>query len=248
MPRLIRVLLAEDDENSAKLVIHSLDRYNFAITHVPDGMAALSKVRTETFDLIISDIMMPYLDGLSFIEKAEDCIRNTPVILLTAVGDRRNVLRAAQRHVSHYLLKPVELNALVEKVIHSLRLDPSEIIEKKSHPLKCEFRKPKDEILALEIDGCPGKHSAEAIFLQLHTKIQEDPQILQLDLIVQPFFFLEAGCFRILDDLILKTIKNTNLRTANIRIFAREIQDAKLDPDKFPNLSQCRVESQSETV
>lgn len=59
MYRLIKVLLAEDDENSAMLVKHAMDRFNFEVTHVPDGMAALSKVRNSDYDLIISDIMMP---------------------------------------------------------------------------------------------------------------------------------------------------------------------------------------------
>ena len=117
MKRVYKVLLAEDDDNSAEVVIHTLDKYNFDVVHAVDGMAALSKVKTNSYDLIISDLMMPYLDGLAFLEKGAEHIKDTPTIMLTAAGERKNVLRAAQQHVNHYLLKPIDLEGLLEKVL-----------------------------------------------------------------------------------------------------------------------------------
>lgn len=243
MYRLIKVLLAEDDENSAMLVKHAMDRFNFEVTHVPDGMAALSKVRNSDYDLIISDIMMPYLDGLSFIEKAQDFIRDTPVIVLTAVGERKNVLRAAQRHVKEYILKPIEIDALLEKVLIALKLSADSLFLKKDHPLKINIAVSGGQHLSLKLDGCPKKSSGEEVYVRLSDSLSDNKSVSDLSVEIDPHFFLEAQSFRILDDLILKLIKNTHLRGSSITLHAPEIKEARLDPDKFPNLLSCKIES-----
>lgn len=242
MHKLYKVLLAEDDENSAKLVVHALERFNFVVTHVPDGMAALSKVRVQDFDLIISDIMMPYLDGLSFIDKAQEFIRGVPTIVLTAVGERKNVLRAAQKHVSFYILKPVEVDALLEKVLLAMKLEVADLFDKRSKPLQVTVGESGENILSLRLEGCPKKNSQEEIFKKVEDVLSKNSNLLLMDVVVDPIFFLEGNSFRVLDDFMLKVIKNTNLRGGNVRFFAHEIRESKLDPDKFPNLLSCKIE------
>ncbi|MCC5814967.1 MAG: response regulator [Leptospira sp.] len=245
MFKLIKVLLAEDDENSAMLVKHAMDRFNFDVTHVPDGMAALSKVRTNDYDLIISDIMMPYLDGLSFIEKAQDFIRDTPVIVLTAVGERKNVLRAAQRHVKEYILKPIEIDALLEKVLIAMKMETTDLFVKKDKPLKINVSETGENLISLKLEGCPKKNSADEIYNRVHNIIETSSHIKQLFIEVDTHFFLEALSYRILDDFMLKLIKNTDIRGSGTTIYAPEIREARLDPDKFPNLLSCKIETRS---
>lgn len=246
MQRMYRVLLAEDDENSAKVVIHLLEKYNFDVTHVPDGMAALTRVRVNKFDLIISDIMMPYLDGLGFVEKGQEFIRDTPVILLTAVGDRKNVLRAAQFQVNQYILKPIDVDSLMEKVIQAIQLQPGDLIEKKQFPFQIHtLENSDDNCLMVLMEGCPKKNSGEIHAKTIIEKLSAQKNLMSMDISIQEIFFLESSCFRILDEICLRVIKATPLRGANIRIFAPEIRDAKLDPDKFPNLLSCKIESRT---
>lgn len=245
MYKLFKILLAEDDDNSAKIVMHVLDRYNFSVTHVPDGMAALSKVRINEYDLIISDIMMPYLDGLSFVEKAKEFSRDTPVILLTAVGERKNVLRAAKHLVSFYILKPIELDTIMEKIMIAMNIDQSQLYEKKQFPFTVRVSEGVDNSLSVFLDGCPKKNSGEEIASITLDALKSNKEILELNIIIHETFFLEAMSFRVLDDFLLKILRNTKIRSGNIRVFAPEVRAAKLDPDRFPNLLSCKFESRT---
>jgi CheY-like chemotaxis protein len=242
MKKVFKVLLAEDDPSSAKLVMHALDRFNFDVTHVPDGMAALSKVRTHRFDLIISDIMMPYLDGLSFIEKASEYIRETPTIMLTAVGERKNVLRAAQRQVSFYILKPIDLETLMEKILQVLGIQVQDLISKKEHPFSILVTEPNPNQFRLDLKGCPKKGATEEIFPRLVSEIKAYNSDTILSIYLDEYFFVEAAGFRILDELILRIIKGNLLRVNQIHIYSNEIKETKLDIDKFPNLMSCKLE------
>lgn len=245
MYKLFKILLAEDDDNSAKILMHVLDRYNFAVTHVPDGMAALSKVRVNKYDLIISDIMMPYLDGLSFIEKAKEFSKDTPIILLTAVGERKNVLRAAKHLVSFYILKPIELDSIMEKILTAMNIDHGQLYEKKQFPFSVRVAEGMDNSVSVFLDGCPKKNSGEEIASMTLDILKSNKGIMGLDINIKETFFLEAMSFRVLDDFLLKIIRNTSIRSGNIRIFAPEVKEAKLDPDRFPNLLSCKFESRA---
>ncbi|WCL49400.1 response regulator [Leptospira sp. GIMC2001] len=245
MQKVFKILLAEDDDNSAKVVIHSLDRYNFDVTHVADGMAALSKVRVNEYDLIISDIMMPYLDGLAFLEKAAEFIKETPTIVLTAAGERKNVLRAAQRQVSHYILKPIDVDGLMEKVLSTLTISKGELVEKRGFPLKISLNDGAAPSITLNLEGCPRKNSADEIAARVMDYIQARSTTSAMEINIQDVFFAESASFRILDEFLNKINKNTNLRSGQIQIFADEIIQAKLEPDKFPNLLSCKIQSRA---
>ena len=243
MKKVYSVLVAEDDENSAKVVIHCLDKFNFDITHVSDGMAALSRVKLNTYDLIISDIMMPYLDGLAFLEKASEFTKNTPSIILTAAGERKNVLRAAQQQVNHYLLKPIEIDSLIEKVLQCLNLEKMDLVEKKEYPFRIKVSDGGNNNIKLELEGCPKKNAGDEIGQRVLDFIATHSTAVSLEVWVDPVFFMESSRLRILDDFIFKLNKNSKLRTSNIRILADEISELLPEKEKFPNLMSCKIES-----
>jgi DNA-binding response OmpR family regulator len=245
MKRVYSVLLAEDDENSAQVVIHALDKYNLDVTHANDGMAALSKVKTNSYDLIISDLMMPYLDGFAFLQKGAEYIKETPTVILTAAGERKNVLKAAQQHVNHYLLKPIDLESLIEKVTHCLKVKKEDLIDKKSFPLRINLAEEEENVLKLELMGCPKKNSSDEISQRCFDYLSTHSTINKMDIHIDEYFFIEASRFRILDELILKIIRNTKIRSSTIRIIAEEISHYMPDKDKFPNLMSCKVESRA---
>jgi DNA-binding response OmpR family regulator len=245
MKRVYSILLAEDDDNSAKVVIHTLDKYNFDVSHANDGMAALSRVKTNSYDLIISDLMMPYLDGFAFLEKGSEYIKDTPTIILTAAGERKNVLKAAQQHVNHYLLKPIDFESLIEKVLQCLKIKKEDLIDKKSIPLRISLSEEEENTVRLELNGCPKKNSSDEISQRCFDYLSTHSTIQKMDIYIDENFFVEASRFRILDELVLKLIRNTKIRASYIKIIAEEISHYLPDKDKFPNLMSCKIESRA---
>ncbi len=88
-------LLAEDDESNAELLIRQLERYNFDVDHVVDGVAAEIKLRKIRYDLILTDNRMPKLSGLEFLERIPDMNRMTPIIFLTVSNEKETIIQAA---------------------------------------------------------------------------------------------------------------------------------------------------------
>ncbi len=241
MKKVYKVLLAEDDDSSAKLLIHTLERYNFSVTHVTDGMAALTKIRSNTFDLVISDIMMPYLDGLAFLEKAKDFIKSTPVIMLTSVGEKDQILRAAYSKVSGYLLKPISTTSLMEKIQSVLHLTPDMIIDKKGLSLTVKVTELSISEALMEVSGCPPKKGADEIYDKFHHFLAGRGTFSNLRMNLDTNFFYEGNALQILDDLIGKIVKSTNIRTSSIFIDSEFFKETVIDLAKYSYLDHANI-------
>ncbi|EMO26867.1 response regulator receiver domain protein [Leptospira interrogans serovar Bataviae str. HAI135] len=87
------ILLAEDDESNAELLIRHLERYNFDVDHVVDGVAAEIKLRKIRYDLILTDNRMPKLSGLDLLERIPDMNRMTPIIFLTVSNKKKRLFK-----------------------------------------------------------------------------------------------------------------------------------------------------------
>ncbi|WP_411823995.1 response regulator [Leptospira sp. 'Mane'] len=117
-----KLLLVDDDEFSAEIVQHSLRKYDLSITYVNNGVIASKIVQKESFDLIISDVMMPEMDGFTFLEGSMKHIGETPVIILTAL-DKVNCLDQLNRvTVSSYMVKPITKLNLMTRIAKALSL------------------------------------------------------------------------------------------------------------------------------
>ncbi|MCE9599878.1 MAG: response regulator, partial [Spirochaetia bacterium] len=106
MKTIFSCLLIEDDPMTQQLVEDSLHRYNFHVTIAKDGHAGQTQLKNHTFDVVLCDIMLPYADGFQVLEKTREFVTKTPVIMLTALSDRGNVVRAGQAGAAAYLAKP----------------------------------------------------------------------------------------------------------------------------------------------
>jgi len=93
------------------------------IIEASDGMGAWLRLKHEKVDLIISDWDMPTLDGLGLLKKvrAEEKLKNTPFLILTAHGEKEWVMQAIKAGATNYLVKPVSRRALEERVKPILR-------------------------------------------------------------------------------------------------------------------------------
>jgi two-component system, OmpR family, response regulator len=112
----MRLLLVEDDIKIAQFVVNGLREAGFAVDHATDGEEGLHLALTEPYDLVIVDLMLPKLDGLTLIEEVRKKKINTPVLILSAkrsVDDRVNGLSKGS---DDYLVKPFAFSELLARV------------------------------------------------------------------------------------------------------------------------------------
>lgn len=117
----MKLLYAEDEPAMAEAVADVLTYHNYLVDRVADGEEALDYARSETYDGIILDVMMPRLDGLAVVEtlRREGC--RTPVLLLTAKGEVEDRIRGLDLGADDYLPKPFAVGELLARVRAMLR-------------------------------------------------------------------------------------------------------------------------------
>jgi len=114
------LLLVDDDKSLLRLLTIRLEGEGYNVTAVEDGNAALRKLQNENYDVVLSDLRMPGLDGLSLFEEIMGIRKDIPVILMTAHGTISDAVAATQRGVFGFLPKPVdhdELRTLLKKAL-----------------------------------------------------------------------------------------------------------------------------------
>lgn len=109
----MRVLLVEDDDGVANAVVGALGTHGHLTEHVTRGADALTRHRDA--DLVLLDLGLPDLDGLEVLRKLRR-VAATPVIVLTARGDERSVVRGLHLGADDYLVKPVRLAELLARI------------------------------------------------------------------------------------------------------------------------------------
>jgi len=113
-----RALVVEDDPDIVELVALYLSKEGFTVESVGDGREALQRARATRYDLLILDLQLPGLDGLSLCAqlRAEDNARNVPVVMLTARGDETDRIVGLEMGADDYIVKPFSPKELVARV------------------------------------------------------------------------------------------------------------------------------------
>lgn len=114
-PRSLNVLLAEDGLVNQKMIQHVLQRAGHQVTTVADGRRAVNALSEDAFDVVLMDIEMPVLDGLSAcreIRSGDTSSRNTPIIALSAHDSDEIRHRCREAGIDRYLTKPVNIDRL----------------------------------------------------------------------------------------------------------------------------------------
>ncbi len=109
---MIRVLLAEDDEIMRITLYDRLAANGWKVDQVADGKAALVKLNDEKYHLVISDIRMPGLDGISLMSHVHRLSPGTEVILMTAFGEVEDAVDCLKNGAADYILKPFDMDDL----------------------------------------------------------------------------------------------------------------------------------------
>lgn len=122
---MARICVVDDKEILRESVSAALTREDHSVTTFDDPREAVAAIRHERFDLILSDLKMPNLDGLSLIRKVRESDVDTPIIMMTAFATVQTAVEAMKLGAYDYLQKPFEvntLNALVERALEHARL------------------------------------------------------------------------------------------------------------------------------
>lgn len=116
MPGKLSILLVEDEENLHETLTLNLVLEGYDVTGVYDGQAALNAIDKEHFDLVILDIMLPELDGISVIENTRLTNNDIPILILSAKNSSADRILGLKKGADDYLTKPFNLEELLLRV------------------------------------------------------------------------------------------------------------------------------------
>ncbi len=118
---MLKILIAEDDSELRRLFAHVLIKNGYTVKEVSNGKEALDAMDNDYFDLIISDIMMPVMDGYEFVRMLRDAGNFTPVLMITAKDAFDDMRLGFLSGTDDYMIKPVNVNEMVLRVQALLR-------------------------------------------------------------------------------------------------------------------------------
>lgn len=111
-----KILIIEDDLRVAELIKRGLDEQGFKTTLAYDGLLGKKLALSNEFDLIITDIILPKIDGLELCKEIRRAKPSTPIIMLTALGTTDDKVEGFDAGADDYLVKPFEMRELVVRI------------------------------------------------------------------------------------------------------------------------------------
>lgn len=115
-----KILVCDDEEAIREVVSTLLEAQGYHCTVVPDGSQALRQIKSDSHDLVLSDIVMPEMDGMRLLRQLRDHDKDIPVIMVTAMHDISIALEAIRAGAYDYILKPFEKDQLYYSVRRAL--------------------------------------------------------------------------------------------------------------------------------
>lgn len=127
---MARILVAEDDDNVRSFVCRALQMKGHDVTVAEDGGLALEVLMEEEgkFDLLLSDIKMPVMDGIALALSAAASFPELTIVLMTGFADQRERTTGLAALIYDVMPKPFTLDMLVEKVDDALEGRPAEVV------------------------------------------------------------------------------------------------------------------------
>ncbi len=117
----MKLLIVEDDVKIASFLTRGLKEENYSVDNSYDGEEALYLISTNSYDLIILDIMIPIIDGVTLCQKVRDLNINTPIIMLTAKSTIEDKVLGLTIGANDYLTKPFSFDELLARIKVQLR-------------------------------------------------------------------------------------------------------------------------------
>lgn len=117
---MAKILVVEDEKRMQSIIVEYMQKGGYTCITADDGVEALTILKSNNIDLMILDIMMPYLDGFSVCRVSRE-MTNIPIIILTAKGEEEDKLKGYEYGADDYITKPFSPKVLLAKVNALLR-------------------------------------------------------------------------------------------------------------------------------
>ncbi|WP_406827256.1 response regulator transcription factor [Pedobacter sp. KACC 23697] len=121
---MLKIGIAEDDPKIAGLLKSALEENNYQVLTASNGIDALDLFLSESFNLLIIDVMMPALNGIQLCKRLREDTLQTPILMLTAMGTVDDKVTGLAAGADDYLVKPFHLKELLARVAALLRRQP----------------------------------------------------------------------------------------------------------------------------
>jgi excisionase family DNA binding protein len=122
-PNRPRILVVDDESSIRELLEKTLAMYDYDVDTAPDGRTALERMRLNPYDLLITDLKMPGMDGLTVIREAKRYKADLPVLVITGYSNESSAIEAANLGVSGYLTKPFRVSQVIGKAAKALGIE-----------------------------------------------------------------------------------------------------------------------------
>jgi DNA-binding NtrC family response regulator len=131
-----RIIVAEDEEITLKHLVHTLKKEGYDVTGTRNGREALEQINRDHYDVLITDIKMPEMNGIELLERVKEKNSEIEVLVITGFGSIGSAVEAMKKGAYEYITKPFDLDELILKVknIHERR-----ILRKENVALKAYF-------------------------------------------------------------------------------------------------------------
>lgn len=118
---MARILVVEDELDLNRIICRRLRDRGYDVTSAEDGVAALERMEESRFDMVLTDIMMPRMDGFELADSIRLTDKNIPIIFMTAKDDKASKMLGYSIGVDDYIVKPFDVDILIMKIAAMLR-------------------------------------------------------------------------------------------------------------------------------
>lgn len=202
-----KILLVEDEADIAKLVEFNLEDEGYEVTWLTNGRDAIETFKSERFNLVLLDIMLPEMSGYDVYESIRLVDTQVPILFMTARNDKIDVLKGLSLGADDYITKPFDLDEFLLRVKNNLRRSSDENVSRKEiySFANCEFN--YNTMMAIGVKGKEYELSVkEAQMLKL--LLDHQNEIVSRDMILEKVWGFDVyPTTRTIDNFIVKLRK-----------------------------------------
>lgn len=202
-----KILLVEDELDIGNLVQFNLEDEGYDVTWVKDGRSAVDTFKSERFNLVVLDIMLPEISGFDVYESIRLVDTHVPILFVTARNDKEDIMRGLKLGADDYITKPFDLDEFLLRVKNNLRRSDDESSSRQEQYLfgGCSFN--YNTMMAVGIDGKEHELSVkEAQMLKL--LLDHKNEIVSRDTILEKVWGFDVyPTTRTIDNFIVKLRK-----------------------------------------
>ena len=126
MDKYVRILIVDDDENIRKTMKAILEDEGYLVDMATNGKEAVQKTNESTYNLALLDIRLPDMEGVELLKLMKNNVPRTRKIMVTGFPSMQNAIGAINKNADGYLVKPVDVEKLLETVKEQLQLQAEE--------------------------------------------------------------------------------------------------------------------------